>query len=73
MEYDDSYIVSLQCSGSRSPDLLKLFYPPAQAVRLDALLAVLGLQLRDGLFLLGGVKLDLLHGATHQAKLLLQR
>lgn len=56
-----------------SPDLLQLLQPTAQAVHLHALLAVLGLQLRDGLFLLGGRQLDLLQGATQEAQLLLQR
>lgn len=54
------------------PDLLELFYPAPQSVHLNALLAVLGLQLRDGLLLLGAVELDLLQGRTHRAKLLLQ-
>lgn len=54
------------------PDLLKLLYPSPQTVHLDALLAVLHLQLRDGLFLLGAVVLYLLQGGTHQAKLFLQ-
>lgn len=44
------------------PDLLELLYPAPQTVHLYALLAVLDLQLRDGLFLLSAVKLDLLQG-----------
>lgn len=55
-----------------SPDLLEFFYPAPQSVHLNALLAVLGLQLRDGLFLLRAVELDLLQRGTHRTKLLLQ-
>lgn len=54
------------------PDLLEFLDPAPQSVHLDALMAVLGLQLRDGLFLLGAVELDLLQGGTHRAQLLLQ-
>ena len=41
-------------------DLLELLYPAAHSVHLNALLAVLSMQLRDGLFLLGTVMLHLL-------------
>lgn len=61
------------CNGQLvGSDLLQLLYPAPQTVHLDALLAVLHLQLRDGLFLLGAVELDFLQGGTHRAKLLLQ-
>lgn len=45
-------------------DLLKLLYPAPQTVHLNALLAVLGLKLRDALFLLGAVELQVLHGGA---------
>lgn len=61
------------CSGQLvSPDLLELLYPAPQSIHLDALLAILGLQLRDGLFLKRALELDLLQGGTQQAKLFFQ-
>lgn len=42
------------------PDLVELVYPAPQALHLYVLLAVLQLQLGDGLFLLAAVELELL-------------
>lgn len=57
----------------RVPDLVELVYSAPQTLHLYVLLAVLELQLGDGLFLLAAVELDLLQRRTHRVKLLLQR
>lgn len=71
------FILSWFCRTSSSSRrlgayLLKLLYPAPQAVHLHALVAALRLQLRDALFLLGAMQLQLLHGRTQGAQLLLQ-
>lgn len=55
------------------PDLVELVYPAPQTLHLYVLLAVLELQLGDGLFLLAAVELELLQRRTHRVKLLLHR
>lgn len=60
------------CLDVSRSDLLQLLYPAPQSVHLYILMAVLGLQLRDGLLLLGAVQLGLLQGGTQGAQLLLQ-
>ena len=56
-----------------STHLLQLLHPAAQRVRLQALLALLGLQLRHRLLLLGAVVLHLLARLPGRPQLLLQR
>lgn len=56
-----------------APDLVELVYPAPQTLHLYVLLAVLELQLGDGLFLLAAVELELLQRRTYRVKLLLQR
>lgn len=57
----------------RLPDLVELVYPAPQALHLDVLLVVLELQLRDGLFLLAAVQLQLLQRRAQRVVLVLQR
>lgn len=57
----------------RLSDLVELVYPALQALHLDVLLVVLELQLRDGLFLLAAVELQLLQRRAQRVELLLQR
>ena len=63
---------SERCTAG-APDLLQLLRAAPQSVHPHAQLAVLGLQLRDGLLLLRGVELHLLQAAAHTAELLLHR
>ena len=71
MEYNDAYTL-WAWHVAMVPHLLELPCPAPQSVHLDALMVGLGLELRDGLLLLGAVELDLLQGGLHRAKLLLQ-
>ena len=56
-----------------SMHLLQLLHSAAEAVCLQPLLALFGLQLSDRLLLLGALVLDLLAGLPHRTQLLLQR